>query len=510
MPAAQLDGVVHHLRLAALGCGTALGDADLLERFIVRHDEAAFAALVRRHGPMVLGVCRRVLRHEDDAEDAFQATFLVLVRKAAAVVPRARVGNWLYGVARKTALKARARNDDRRRKEREAARRRRVPALSETRRDLLGALDDALARLPDRYRAPLVLCELEGLSYQEAARQLGCPPGTLSGRLTRARRLLARRLAGHGGAAAVGLPTTLLARHAGAASVPPQLTMSTVKAASAYAAGQAAAGGAVSAAVLSLTEEILKMMVLHRLKAVLAALVLAATAVVVGWLCQARASEPATRGEASAQGGADTRPEGPAQGGAEPGREAAFTVVAVDPGGNAVEVVVAGTAGPVLSLPLKTRAAIVADGRPVGPDRLAAGARVALRMDRTHRAVVQVRLLDGPRATRVLPASAAVGPPCPPSHAEVLRALPPLPRSVPYIYEAFRDDVKVANELLVDTIDLPRLFPLVGRARLHHCHWKCTVSWSERVESAYPFAVQVRRPRVAVIYVDKDHLISAP
>src|SRR5262245_50322279 len=111
MPAGRLDGVVDHLRRVAFGRdGANWSDAELLESFISRRDETAFAALVRRHGPMVLGVCQRVLRHEADAEDAFQATFLVLVRRAAAIVPRAQVGNWLYGVAQKTALKAKAMN----------------------------------------------------------------------------------------------------------------------------------------------------------------------------------------------------------------------------------------------------------------------------------------------------------------------------------------------------------------------------------------------------------------
>src|SRR5262249_30222743 len=153
-------------------------DADLLEGFITRRDEASFEALLRRHGPMVLGVCRRVLRNEDDAEDAFQATFLVLLRKAASILPRAMVGNWLYGVAHTTALKARALNTTRLAKEREAAARAKPEGTTEPREQLLVRLDQELNVLPAIYRAAIVLCDLEGKSIQEAAQHLGCPPGT--------------------------------------------------------------------------------------------------------------------------------------------------------------------------------------------------------------------------------------------------------------------------------------------------------------------------------------------
>src|SRR6188474_1241274 len=127
-----LSGLIQHLRRTALVQDeAALTDAELLAAFVARRDQAAFAALVRRHGPMVLGVCRRILRNEADAEDAFQATFLVLVRKAGSVRPGAMVGNWLYGVAHNTALKARAMNRKRRRKERDAGRLSRPEAAEE-------------------------------------------------------------------------------------------------------------------------------------------------------------------------------------------------------------------------------------------------------------------------------------------------------------------------------------------------------------------------------------------
>jgi RNA polymerase sigma factor (sigma-70 family) len=189
----QVSRVLDHLRQAALRHGGPT-DGQLVQRYLDDGDGAAFAALVRRHGPMVLGVCRRVLRHEQDAEDAFQATFLVLARKAASVVPAEAVGHWLYGVAYRAAQKAREAAARRRARERLARPRQpeECPVPDERREDL----DREIARLPDVYRAAVVLCHLQGLSRKEAARRLGCPEGTLSSRLAKARRLLAGRLGG--------------------------------------------------------------------------------------------------------------------------------------------------------------------------------------------------------------------------------------------------------------------------------------------------------------------------
>src|SRR5689334_262291 len=168
-----------------------LSDGQLLERFVGRREQAVFEAIVHRHGAMVWGVCRRVLRDHHDAEDAFQATFLVLARKARSVVPREKLGPWLYGVAYKTAMKARAMRAKRRTREVQ------VPDMPEPeaasrdlRDDLTELLDGELSRLPGRYRIPIVLCDLEGQTHQEAARQLGWPIGTVSSRLSRARSML--------------------------------------------------------------------------------------------------------------------------------------------------------------------------------------------------------------------------------------------------------------------------------------------------------------------------------
>src|SRR5262249_13119480 len=170
-------------------------DGELLGCSLSRRDESAFESLVRRHGPMVLGVCRRTLRNEADAEDAFQATFLVLVRKAAGIRPRGMVGNWLYGVANTTALKAKAMRSKRRAKEAEAGARPKLQTPPEVWRHLEAVLDQELQALPDKYRAPIVLCDLEGKSLKEAARQLGAPAATVGTRLARGRARLGRQLA---------------------------------------------------------------------------------------------------------------------------------------------------------------------------------------------------------------------------------------------------------------------------------------------------------------------------
>jgi RNA polymerase sigma factor (sigma-70 family) len=255
--------LIRELRAAVLRREpSGLSDGELLECFVLERDEAAFEALLRRHGPMVLGTCRRLLNNEADAEDAFQATFLVLAKRAASVVPRAMVGNWLYGVARRTALKARVAAARRRAKEREAAKmaEREEPADGAW-SDLRPLLDRELGTLPDKYRAALVLCDLEGKPRQEAARQLGWPEGTLSCRLARGRALLARRLKRRGLTLTAAALAAALAGNAAAAAVPGPLAAGTVKAAAAVAAGVGPAG-VVSAPVAALTEGVLRSMFL--------------------------------------------------------------------------------------------------------------------------------------------------------------------------------------------------------------------------------------------------------
>jgi RNA polymerase sigma factor (sigma-70 family) len=271
MPTSPRNSVIGRLRTAALlRDGAGLGDGELLGCFIERRDEAAFAALVKRHGPMVWGVCRRLLsRH--DAEDAFQAAFLVLVRKAASIAPRELVGNWLYGVAHQTALQARRTAARRRAREVQVTVMPDAAAVQPDRwPDVQPLLDQELSRLPDIYRAVIVLCELEGRTRKEVARQLEVPEGTVAGRLARARALLAKRLSARGVVLSGGALAVLLAQNAASAGVPESVASSTISAAGCFAAGQAAAAGPVSVKVAALTEGVLKAMLMSKLKAAVA------------------------------------------------------------------------------------------------------------------------------------------------------------------------------------------------------------------------------------------------
>jgi RNA polymerase sigma factor (sigma-70 family) len=268
----QLNGFLRCLRTTMLlQEASGVTDAQLLESFITRKDEAAFEALVRRHSPMVWGVCCRVLGHVQDAEDAFQATFLVLVRRAASVVPRGMVGNWLHGVAYRTAMKARAAATKRRMKEKQVEVLPEPQAAQHNRlHDLVPLLDQELDRLPDKYRVAVILCDLEGKTHREAARQLDWPVGTLSTRLLRARVMLAKRLTRHGLAITSGALVAVLTQNARAACVPTPLLFSTIKAATLFAAGQTATAGLISVKVAALTEGVLKTMLLTKLKVAVA------------------------------------------------------------------------------------------------------------------------------------------------------------------------------------------------------------------------------------------------
>jgi RNA polymerase sigma factor (sigma-70 family) len=274
--------LLDYLRRAVLASGeTELTDGQLLECFVSHRDEAAVAALVRRHAQMVWSVCWRILRDHHDAEDAFQATFLVLVRKAPSIKPREMIVNWLHGVTRQTAFKARATLAKRR------AREKQVQELPEPEAqsapavwsDIQPLLDQELSRLPDKYRVAIVMCDLEGATQQEAARQLNIPEGTLTTRLRRARSMLEKRLAWRGLAVACGSVEAFLHQNTAIASAPASAVSLTINVATSVAAGKTAAACLISANVAALTEGVVKSMLLMKLRNLVAALLMVVGAV---------------------------------------------------------------------------------------------------------------------------------------------------------------------------------------------------------------------------------------
>jgi RNA polymerase sigma factor (sigma-70 family) len=290
-------------------------DAELLDRYLRTRDDVAFAALVTRHGPMVWGVCRRVLRHHHDAEDAFQATFLILAGGADAITPKNRVANWLYGVAHNLALKARARSVRQRVRECPA------PVLPEPaifdpeiRTDLQPVLDRELSRLPPRYREAILLCDVGDQTYAEAARRLGCPEGTIAARLSRGRALLASRLSRRGVTLSVaGLISAISADRA--RGVPTELVIHTINLVALAAGGTA---GTVPDRVAGLAEGGNAVMLWTRLRVIAAAVALVGVLVVGGGLLLAerlaplaqptdeRTRAPRGAGDAPANPAADT------------------------------------------------------------------------------------------------------------------------------------------------------------------------------------------------------------
>jgi RNA polymerase sigma factor (sigma-70 family) len=264
----RLSSVLHSLlhRVAPAASGE-VSDAELLQRFVRSRDEAAFELLLWRHGPMVLTLCQRLLQNEQDAEDAFQATFLILVRKARTIGKREALASWLYKVAYRVACRARPR----------------VPvacglpiALEQFAadgtpddvvwRDLRLHLDDELARLPETYRRPIILCYLEGKTHDEAARLLGWPKGTVATRLARGRERLRLSLGRRGWMLSSAALASVLTDKALAGAVSAELVRATLGGAVAYAAGTTTAGAILSAKSLALTEGVLRLMWYSKLK----------------------------------------------------------------------------------------------------------------------------------------------------------------------------------------------------------------------------------------------------
>lgn len=255
-----------------------VSDADLLSRYVAGSQDA-FAALVRRHGPMVLGVCHRILPQQD-VDDAFQATFLVLLRKARSIRPRSMLGNWLYGVAHQTAIRSRATLAKRRSREVLVAAPPERPVQDACSLDAAGVLDAELNRLPAPLRVAIVTCDLEGKTRKEAAQQLGWPEGTVAGRLARARALFAERLRRKGVALAGGTISAILTKDVSA--VPPRLVDAVLT----------SAAGSVSMPVAALAKGVLTAMLLKKLKVGLFVLVVFALIGVGGAYLQTLAQGP--------------------------------------------------------------------------------------------------------------------------------------------------------------------------------------------------------------------------
>jgi RNA polymerase sigma factor (sigma-70 family) len=308
--------ILRYLRRAAGTAGTGdVTDGELLVRFVARQDEAAFELLLWRHGTMVLHVCRDITRDPHAAEDAYQATFLALIRKAASIRVGESLGAWLYQVAYRVALKARgqiAKRNERETADASVEGLLTVPeVLDETSlRELRPLLHEEVQRLPAKYRTPIVLCYLQGLTHEAAARQLGWPKGTVAGRLARARELLRKRLSLRGVALSAALSALALAPVPSLAAVPAALVQATLRTGLQIAAGQTLAG-LVSPHVVSLTEGVIQTMLWNKMKltaAVVLALGLAGSG--IGLLAGGRqAGQTSERQETAAAGQDEETPK---------------------------------------------------------------------------------------------------------------------------------------------------------------------------------------------------------
>jgi RND family efflux transporter MFP subunit len=283
----ELTRLLSQIRRRAARGDAGPSDAHLLERFAVGGDEAAFELLVWRHQRLVFGVCRRVLHDVHDAEDAFQATFLALARKAGSIGKRAALASWLYKVAYRAALTARAgraRRTTREQPIRAADEFAAPPSFGNSleRQDLEAIVDEEVSRLPERFRVATVLCYLEGKTVEEAALQLGCPRGTVASRLARARQRLRTRLARRGLALTTASLTAAFGETSVWAATPERLVRATAQTARLYAAGSVAAGPGVPVTIATLTEEVLRAMFIRKLTTATAILVACAGVLLLG------------------------------------------------------------------------------------------------------------------------------------------------------------------------------------------------------------------------------------
>jgi RNA polymerase sigma factor (sigma-70 family) len=275
MASGHLGSVIHYLRRIVPDSSVDdLQDQELLGRFLRRQDDAAFTILLRRHGPMIMGICRRLLSHDADVEDVFQATWLALVLKARSIRKRQSLASWLYGVAYRSALKARAAAARRHRLDRVLIDAPVSPAIDElAQAELRTVLDEEVQRLAGRYQKPVVLCYFEGMTYTDAARALGVAAGTVASRLARARELLRKRLARRGFMLSAGLLGTLLAPEGTAAPVPMALAERSMQTAKLVAMGKPLAA-VVPVQITTLVKGVQKTMLVTKI-AVVTALVCA-------------------------------------------------------------------------------------------------------------------------------------------------------------------------------------------------------------------------------------------
>jgi RNA polymerase sigma factor (sigma-70 family) len=288
-----------------------LRDAELLERFRSTREEAAFGALVERHGPLVFGVCRRVLQNAHDAEDAYQATFLVLARRASAIRKPASLASWLYGVGFRLAKKMKMHASKRQRREREAPHHVSAQPVDPAQRELQAAVDVELQRLPDSQRQPLLLCYLEGLSQEEAAAQLGWPRGTLKRRLERGRAVLRERLTSRGFKLAAGFVATCAAADALATTAPAAVSAVLPRAAGLFSTGHDIAG-IVSHHVIALAEGVVKTMLAAKIRVLAFLVILVGASLGAAAICRHYLPSSSVVGEsARIQGSKSSVEQGP-------------------------------------------------------------------------------------------------------------------------------------------------------------------------------------------------------
>ncbi len=339
------DAVRQFQRLFNVGTTSGLTDDQLLARFAAQSDDAAFEALLERHGPMVLSVCRGVLADPNDAQDAFQATFLVLVRKARSIRAGASLGSWLYRVAFNMSIQINSEAARRQRVERRASEMATPMKTDDARgEDLVPALYEEVSRLPEKYRLPVVLCHLEEMTHAQAAQQLGWTEGTVRGRVARAREVLRRRLARRGLALSAGAVTSALFQRsasATSATVPASWIDGTVKAAVALVAGHSIAAGVVSAPAVVFSERMVRSLSMTNLKLTAASLMAVGAAAFVGAALVVAGSQdhamPKDAGRAAPRvGAAPPAPQDAASKAAEKAKPVAVTGRVVDPAGGPV------------------------------------------------------------------------------------------------------------------------------------------------------------------------------